>query len=348
LDDIYYSKVLNRIIQGRLRLRLGDLVLFIYEPDMDILEESYEVYEKAKEKAYFSGCYLDEDIINILIENDLWSPFDDQECKKINKDIEKLKIQAFKSFFKKKELQGIKRSIRLMEKQLAITASKRKSLDHLTCSGVAAFARKCWIIEQTTKTQDGDSYNFNRVSVTDILDMYSENAIKPEEFRKVARDNPWRIMWNSSKKRGDVFGKPSIQLDSNQLSLISYSQLYDNVYSSPDQPAEAVIEDDDCLDGWFLVQKEKYEKEKKAKEIDDMLSPKVAGSQEVVLMANNREEANEIHNLNSEVSKRIVRQRQADIDSASGNMNFKELSDVREERYMNAVNQGTQAIKGKG
>ena len=349
MDDIYYNKILNRIIQGRLRIRLGDLVLFIHEPDMDILEESYEVYEQAKEKSYFSGNYLDRDIVNILVENDLWTPLDDKQCEKISKDIEKLKMQAYQSFFRKKELQGIKRSIRLMEKKLATIAAKKKSLDHLTCSGVAAFARKCWIIEQTTKTQDGNLYNFNKLGVTDVLDVYSENAIKPEEFRKIARDNPWRIMWNSSKKRGDVFGKPSIHLDSNQLSLISYSQLYDNVYSSPDQPAEEIVEDDDCLDGWFLVQKEKYEKEKKQKAVDESLSnSKIANSQEVMLVANSQEEAQEIYGLNPDHSRGIIRQRQEQIQNSDGNLNFKDLHDVKQERFMNAVNQGTQAIKSKG
>ena len=47
MDDIYYEKVLNRIIQGRLRIKLGDLVLYIYEPSNDLKEESFDVYDEA-------------------------------------------------------------------------------------------------------------------------------------------------------------------------------------------------------------------------------------------------------------------------------------------------------------
>jgi hypothetical protein len=36
MDDVFYEKVLYRILQGRLRLTLGDLVLFIYEPDREL------------------------------------------------------------------------------------------------------------------------------------------------------------------------------------------------------------------------------------------------------------------------------------------------------------------------
>ena len=67
--DIYYEKILNRIIQGRLRIRLGDLVLFIYEPSPEILEESYDIYEDAYEKAYFSGSYVKQEILELLIDN---------------------------------------------------------------------------------------------------------------------------------------------------------------------------------------------------------------------------------------------------------------------------------------
>ena len=52
MDGIYYEKILNRIIQGRLRIRLDDLVLFISEPDRHIIEESFDIYEEARKKAY--------------------------------------------------------------------------------------------------------------------------------------------------------------------------------------------------------------------------------------------------------------------------------------------------------
>ena len=78
MDEIYYEKTLNRIIQGRLRLRLGDLVLFIYEPTKDIIEESFDVYEDTRKKAYFSGVYIQDEVIQLLVENDLWTPFDDR------------------------------------------------------------------------------------------------------------------------------------------------------------------------------------------------------------------------------------------------------------------------------
>ena len=38
--------------------------------------------------------------------------------------------------------------------------------------------------------------------------------------------------------------------------------MYDNVYESHERPNDKIIEDDDCLDGWFIVQRRKHEKDK--------------------------------------------------------------------------------------
>jgi hypothetical protein len=183
------------------------------------------------------------------------------------------------------------------------------------------------------------------------MQKYQSNMITAETFRKIARSNKWRQMWNASKKRNDVFGKPAIDLDQFQLSLISFSSMYDNVYESPDQPNEKVIEDDDCLDGWFISEKRKREKEKKQAEVDKMLEgSKVAGSDEIYLVANDSQEAKEIYGLNSDHTRSsVIAARQAQLDASSGkDVNFKDLADIKQQRMMNAVNQGTQAVKGKG
>lgn len=349
MDEIYCEKILNRIIQGRLRIRLGDLVLFIYEPSADIIEESFEIYDQAYQRAYFSGCYTEQEMLAMLIDYDLWTPLDDKHAEELEKKIEDLKVSAFKAFFKKKELSNIKRMIRITEMDRAAAIQKKKQFEHVTCSGVANFMRRCWILQQTTKTADGKNYNFAEVNVQNILEEYSSAGIDVATFRKIARTSPWRQMWNSSKKRGDVFGKPSVFLDQNQLALISYSQMYDNVYENPEAPKEEVIEDDDCLDGWFISQRRKYEKDKQKQQTDALISnPKIKNSQEIFVVANSQEEAQEIYSLNNDHMRAIIQERQQEIKSSAGNLHHKDLPDVRQERMMNAVNSARSAIKSRG
>lgn len=351
MDNIYEEMVLNRIIQGRLRIRLGDLVFYIYEPSREILDESFDIYEDAKEQAYFNGSFVEQEALEILLKYDMWSPFDDQKAEEMNSKIEDLKLNCFKNFFKQKYLLGAKKNLRNFERIQAELKSKKKQFDHLTCEGVGKFAMRSFIIENTTKNKDGSPFDFSKYSVSYIMQQYQNNMIAPEMFRKIARSSTWRQMWNASKKRNDVFGKPASKLDQFQLGLISYSIMYDNVYESPDCPKDKVIEDDDCLDGWFISEKRKREKEKKQAEIDKMLEgSKVAGSDEIYLVANDHQEAKEIYGLNDDHTRgTVIASRQAQLDASSGkNVNFKDLADVKQQRMMNAVRSGTQSVKGKG
>lgn len=352
MDDIRYEKILNRIIQGRLRIRLGDLVLFVEEPSPDLIEASFEVYEEAYDKAFFAGNYVEREVTEVLVELDLWTPRIDKEAEELDTKIEDLKIQAFKSFFRKKELIGIKRAIRLTEQKRIECVVKKQQLDHLSCKGVANFARKMWILSHSCRDENGNKFDFEKSSIPikAVMDAVASCAINPDDIRYIARNNPWRQMWSSSKKRDSVFQKPSTNLDTNQLNLLSYSLFYDNIYEDPDQPDEEVIEDDDCLDGWLIMQRRKRKKEKKQKAVESTLNnSKIANSQEIMLVANSQQEAQEIYDLNPDHARATIRQRQQEIQNhTEDNLHFKDLSDVKQQRFMNAVNQGTQKLKGMG
>lgn len=350
MDDIYCEKILTRIIQGRLRINVGGLVLFIYEPDRAIIEESFDVYQEAYDKAYFGGVYVQEEIIQIMVENDLWYPSTDKKIKELSKQIENFKVEAFQSFFDSRKLFGIKSHIRSLEKKLNHLNYEKSQLDYATCEGVAKFTRQAWIISQTTKTEDGEKYDFYDRSLSQVLDIYKTNSINVEYFRKIARSWPFRGMWNASKKRADVFGRPSTELDSNQLALISYAQMYDNVFEHPESPNEKIVEDDDCLDGWFIVQQRKAEKERKTAEVNNMITnEKVANSQEIFLVAQTNEQVKEIYDLNSDRSRSIVRQRNQKVKDAGGErIRFTEFDDVKTEIHIQAVQNATEATKSRG
>ena len=340
MDDIYYEKILNRIIQGRLRVKLGDLVLFIYEPSRDILEESYDIWQEYYDLSYYSGdVYSKDEVLEILLKNDMWSPHDDQNADKMEDQLEELKVQAFQSHFNKKKLFGIKRQIRHVEEQVMKLRMKSTQLDHVTCSGLANFARKSWLISQTTNLADDSLFDFSTHSLSTVMDLYSYHGIDTETFRTIARRNPWRAMWSAGKASGMVFGRSPCDLDTNQLGLCSFSSMYDNVYESPDAPKESVIADHDCLDGWFVVQKRKYEKQKKEMQQNDAVSnSKIANSDEVFLMADNQSDAQEIYNMNDPMARQTINRRQGQIKAADGDLiHLRDLGDVKEDNHMARV-----------
>jgi len=344
--DIFFQKTLYRILRGRLRFKCGDLVLFIKEPSQELLYDSFEIYDEAYEKAYFKGIYVDDEATQILVEQKLWTPFDDRDADKIEKDVEELKIRAFRSFYKKKELVGIKRHLRAMEKSLAILRNKKHILDHVTCAGTANYTRWNWIISQSVFYENGELFDWSGSSIPQAVSYYENNIIAPETYRQIARNDPWRSMWANGKKQSDVFGKPSVELTKDQLALCSYSGMYDSVYESPDSPDEKIIDDDDCLDGWFIVQRRKYDKDKKEREVDDLISnPRIANSQEIFLMAGSKEEADNIKNLNSDYGKGIIQSREIALQS-NDSVKHAELPDVQQSKHIATNRAGMDKLKG--
>ena len=347
MDNILNEKTLCRILQGRLRCSLGDPALYIYEPTKEILEESFDVYDQAYKDAYFDGVYLKSELLPILVENELWSPLDDREADKIEKQIEEHKIKAFEFYYKTRDLANIKMVLRVLEKDLLKYKSKKHTLDHISCEGVASFARSIWIISKTVYNVDKTPYEWSRHSISSLMDYYNSNQISSTQFRSVARTEPWRSMWTIGKKQGNAFGKSASELTKDQISLSSYSCMYDNVYENSDAPDEKVIEDDDCLDGWFIHQRREYDKQKKKRQTEDMIkNPKIANSQEIFLMANDQEEANKIFDVNHPAVRGIIKDRQNTIQGAGKQIKFTELNDIKQDIAMESMQAAKSKIKG--
>lgn len=345
--DIFYEKTLYRILQGRLRLPQSDPVFYIYEPSRDVIEASFEIYDQTYQEAYFKGIYVKDEIKEVLFNNELWSPLDDKEAEKIEKQIEELKLQAYRAYYKPKELSGIKANIRYFEKMYIKYKSKFHTLDHVSCDGVAQFARMLWIISQTTKDDNGNLYDYRKFTLSQLLDYYNNNLIDQKVIRYIARNEPFRSMWNIGKKQSNVFNKPTLDLTRDQLTLSNYSSMYDGVYDNSDRPEDDVIKDDDCLDGWFIHQDREYKKHKKQREIDGLLTnKKIANSDEVFIMAKDSETIEKIYDINDPYSRNIIRSRNEQIRK-EGSLKFTDLQDVRQDISMQSAQSSIKATKRK-
>jgi hypothetical protein len=339
---------LLRILKGRLVYRRGDLLLFIHEPSQDLMFESIEIYQDIYDKIYEKGGYLKEELDNLLIELNLINPHDENEIDKLKKDIDGLKVQAYKSYHKTKDLQRIKKLIRLTESIMVKLSLNRSKWDHYSCEGSASYARWSWLIENSVYNKDGSRFNWDTVDVNTIMQYYERNSISTSEFRYIARNDPWRSMWNVGKKQNNIFDKPSTQLTRDQIFLSSFSSMYDNVMEHPESPPEGIINDDDCLDGWFIEQRKKQEQNKKEQSSNNILqNSKIANSKEIYIVADSPEEIENINSMNSMNSKIIKRDREntiADKKFINSDLHFEDVKRELQERGMESF---TNKMRGK-
>ena len=78
-----------------------------------------------------------------------------------------------------------------------------------------------------------------------------------------------------------------------------------------------------------MFQKRKEERDKKQSEIDGMITnEKIRNSDEIYVVAQNREDASEIYNINDPTARNIIRERDEKITGKEG-MKFTELNDVQ-------------------
>jgi hypothetical protein len=154
-------------------------------------------------------------------------------------------------------------------------------------------------------------------------------------------------MWSAGKKDSSIFGKPSIELSKDQRTLCQFSMMYDNVYESSESPDEDVIKDDDCLDGWFIVQRREYEKNKNKRQMEKLLkNSKISNSDEIFLMAKDAHTANKINDMNDVISKGIIKSRDHQIKE-KGTLKFTELSDVRQDIATQSHQKALSQMRGK-
>jgi hypothetical protein len=87
--------------------------------------------------------------------------------------------------------------------------------------------------------------------------------------------------------------------------------MYDNIQESMDCPTEDVINDDDMLDGWFILQRQKQESEKIKTEMEKRSNSKIANSSEILIVTDSKKEAESIHSMNGIHSDIVRKQRLA-------------------------------------
>lgn len=256
------------------------------------------IYNSAIKEAKDEGCI---GLIELSIQyqkKGLWGKIDDDNIEDLEGRIKQLKydISSEKSG-RKKDIFG--RKLDGYSTALIELRNKRFNLFQITAEKQAESIRTGGIIYCSTYTEQDEklwaSYDDfqneqDNILVQSVIGAISEMCgIESIEIRKAARSNYWRMQWNAGKSIGNLFGKPIIELDTEQNALVYWSQVYDYVYEHSDKPDESVIQDDKALDEWFDNEdrKKKVENVTGGKVTDGVkLSSNIARHGEIFIVAN--------------------------------------------------------------
>lgn len=330
--------LVNRILAGYLRLNK----LQIYPPSFLLLYESNLIYKRVYDKCKSQNLLDEVSILNFLYDRGIWTDEKEDRFSKIPKLIEDSKLELYKSRNNTAKINKIKRELEGLKDEYSELFSDRHSYDEFTTEGIANFAKKTYLIRNTTFS-NGKLYSFSKETLGRVLTKFQENLISETQYRELGRTDPWSGHWSAIKNGLNLVPQPTEE----QLRLIRYSIFYDNLYQASDCPPTWVINDDDMLDGYLIEKNISRKKEEESMDIDKVLGSKIANSSEVYIVCDDEDENalfsskdfNKINDLNDAYGRSVRTAREKALDE-HGTLKDHELPDVKRRLKMQINSMG--------
>lgn len=335
MDKDNISLYLSRILSGFYYFIYGNKKYKLVYPDMNIKYQAELFANEQYELNRFNEWIFDDDIVYYLVSAGLWDYTWDTTLKKLEVQIEDYKVDLFKNFLNPNRLKTIRRSLDTTRKRYDQMYSIRHSFDHLTPRGYANILKNQYIIshsifdDNNISVFDLNEKNIDLNLLNNIIEFLSNNTLDIKLFRKIARSDIWRNYWSANKDY--LFDKPTINWTDEQRTLVVLTKMYDSAYENTECPPDNVFEDDDMFDGWMIAQRRENEKIRSKNRTEKMFGNKggLNKAQEVFLVANSKEEAEAIYNLNDSSSIHIINERNNAIKNSGKDIQEADLPDVQ-------------------
>jgi hypothetical protein len=345
------EKYLYRILLGYYYIYVEDQKYKIYYPNIDVKYEAELLYDKIIEDNKYDKIYLTEHEINIYLQtNGIWTKEDTNRLKDCEKFLEESKIDLFVNFTNEKKKTQNKKNIQRATKDTEVLYNKKNSFNYLTITDHAASVKNEFILMHTIYNSFNKLvFDYNNYDTLDYHNLQKfirevlENTIKPNLLRLLVKSDIWKSYCVAS-----VLEKDIININDDYRHIINLHKMYDNVRQHPECPSNEIIDDDDALDGWFIYQNRKAEKEKKKNAIMNKFGNNMKNAGEVFLMTDDINERNDIYDLNDVQSRQNIRELiNFSKQNPEGNINWQDISFVQRELRTQANQQAHQSIKRK-
>lgn len=326
------SLYLSRILSGYYIISFENISYKIIYPDINTKYEA-ELYVQAEyEKNKFNDWIRDEDLLSWMVDMGIWNWDGDNQLKKVEENIDNLKVDLYKSLLRPAEQKRIRKQLITQKSLLSSRTQLRHSFDHITLNGYIENLKNQYLLVKSIYTLDNNLVfsNFEDSDSTQIQSISSkinEYNIDMSTFRKIARSDVWRNYWSANKN--NVFNKSSVEMTDEQKTLVVLTRMYDGAHEHPECPPDNVFDDDDMFDGWLIYQRKEMEKSRNKNRNEKLLDgKKIGNAQEVFLMANTQEEAQAIYDLNDDTHRRIIEERDRYI-AKNNTVPDSELPDIK-------------------
>ena len=284
--------------------------LEIRPPSLIDAMKSQHAYKVAYQESLDDGMMQQSELDQYMIDVGLWSKEDALSVSKVEKDIDNFKVEIFNNFYQDHVKAQIKKYLKVARTYWLKKTIEKQDFYASTAEGIAKTEQVLHTIRHCTY-KNNKLYNFDGdITEAEVVGAFTDSILSEEQIRHLARNEPWRMLWSIRDEVKLLANTPDQDTTPNQRTLVQWSKIYENIQESMDCPPEEIINDNDALDGWFIVQRKKQEKNKSEKDFDQKVkSDKIKNSSEVFVMARGQKEKERVDNMNSVHGKAIKGQR---------------------------------------
>lgn len=292
MTDKEKLKYITKLTSGYTFIKLGDKRIIIDTPNDLIINESLFVYNNIIEKNKYEEVMRLSHTFLLLVKNELLPIDYDKNIDELHKQLDSNKEQLYLNrALPTNQLNKIRQQIALLKTSLNNLIYKRHSLDKYTLEGWAESATERFIFSKIVLDENYRPLELAGPELDAAIYKYKLATISSENLRLIARTEPWRSMWNTNDVQ--CFRK----IWDEQRLLVMFSKMYNNVYEHSECPRDDIINDDDMLDGWFIVQKKSRDKERAGRE-QDVYTRRHNNAKEIFVVTHNEQDRKEIEEWN--------------------------------------------------
>lgn len=290
---------ISRISCGYYFLKINEEKYKFIHPNKHIQLKANEIYSESYNKC-LNETILENEVLDLLVEQYEWTYDKEQFLLNFHNSLKQLKIDLYKSMYNMVRKTSLKKQIKDLEKEYNHLFNIKNMFSHMTAEGIAESNKWAFIVNNCIFDLRGKVCTFNMQKTKTITNIIWNNYITDKVLRDLCKHDPWSSIWYSSRGSNLFKGKYT-DYTNEQIRLISWSRMYDNIRKSHKAPSEDIIEDDDILDGWMAQNAIEREKEKNISDMENRITnSKIKNSQSIFVKVNSVEEAKKIESLNSD------------------------------------------------
>jgi Skp family chaperone for outer membrane proteins len=336
MEFVEKQRIIRRICSGTLygivSFQENEYPVTFKDPSLNLSTQADWIYKKMYDKLEDQGALTLEQSYGILKMEGKWSDDLENELTGIQKDLENLNKNLEKVKFNKTEQRAIKATIEKGKKRLGELYNIKNQLALSTIEYIANRNRQRFLIANIVQLEHSELLDVPAFKDSLIVYYFEESSISESQLRKIARTDPWRLYWTTSKDTGTpLFPHSSVEMTDLQYMLVLWTRVYDFAFSSTNRPAENVIDDDDRFDAWYQSEVTRVNEEINKASFDQGSNIGSGGIEHFIPA--DQEGAAEVYALNNLESRSRILQRQKAVEK-EGQVKEANLPDVKRDIQM--------------